>query len=181
MQVNELPAIFADFVAQTDTRYALTRPFRDGDYVVATNGRIIVRQRNAEWVDPDPLPNTPKTAGLFTPPRIASYGEPVPLPDPGLVREEQCEKCLGDGECTCASCGAGSTCPTCGGTGTVIHERAVHILDDYCLRNTHMAVLLKHGVHHVRVPSPRNYPARFKHEAFEGLVMPCNKELYPCK
>jgi hypothetical protein len=115
---------------------AMMRPWRDGDWVYATNGKSAVRVP----ATPETLaqiPDAPEGAESLTPPPVASMMQaldfslctaPLPSlrPDPrGVPREAPCddcgtcEACGGEGTCLCSQCENEHDCGQCDGKGTV--------------------------------------------------------------
>lgn len=124
-----MPQIFADCCDGGGNlgRYALSDPYIDGEYAVATNGHILCRSRVAsiQWAVPPYSSdrNLPKTSAAFFEKQFVA-----PIAIPPLVSRKcgmcdgsgevyACDKCDGEGECECGECGSEVDCKQCGGSG----------------------------------------------------------------
>jgi hypothetical protein len=126
-----LPPIFRDCVDPENTRYSVGLPFVRGDYVYATDGRILVRTRATPEVAallPAGDRRVPKGEAIFDDaveyaPGPVAFAVDEPAECPGCdgrrrVPERECDECAGAGETTCPCCRQGRKCPECGGRGT---------------------------------------------------------------
>jgi hypothetical protein len=133
-----LPPIFRDCVNPEALRYSLGLPFVRGDWVYATDGRILVRVRS-----------TPEVAALLPlgdrrVPEVEFYFDAAPAyaPEPvtfavdepekcgecdgkGRLPARRCNECGGSGETICSCCGQDRNCPDCDGKGR-IHAGPCH-------------------------------------------------------
>lgn len=130
-----LHPIFRD-CAGDDGRFSLARPWRDGGFVYATNGAIVVRVPVTS-LGPDVDRNVLEPGERRVPMELASYftgtfqDDPFDLPDvgpadrrclfcegAGTIKEKTCTSCHGGGCCTC-DCNHRHACGCCDGTGVI--------------------------------------------------------------
>jgi len=145
--------------------YEVSRPFRRGDHIYATDQRIVVRM---------PLP-AEEIEGLGTgrvPPvesqawDVSLYRERASdlpeIPPPSVV------------PCRCVEDflhGDTSSCEDCGGTGEVLQYTEVQI-EDMWFSSLYLDMLAATGAQ-LYLPLSGICPARFAGEGFEGLLMNC--------
>jgi hypothetical protein len=193
-----LPPIFRECVdPEPDRRYVLSRPWRAGPFVYATDGRIAVRMAaGPDCPVPGPAGRVPaKINDVFAGPFAA---EPTPLPDvpdgrrpcrdcrgKGRLPARACTGCRGTGLCyrceceaahDCGRCGGAGKleeckCLECGGRGYVVEIEPVRIANHYCISNEYIGILKRHGVSVVWLPARWDQAARFTAGEVEGVVM----------
>jgi len=162
--------------AKSPSRYAITKPFRKGEYVYATDGRIIARVPAAGRAEPE----SDTMDGVKTPPcldlpwdrsRYAMAAATIPDgPDPEW---ESCVRCGGSGDCTDCDCGNSHECGRCKGTGGNIANRHVS-LGSFGVGTVYLS-LMRHGrfVLYPSLESPATKPIYFcRDDGVDGLLMP---------
>lgn len=178
-----LPAIFRDCADPEAQRWDLSRPWRDGRYVYATDGRIAVRMLadalECHVAGAIPLRNKvgrqPDAAEPF-----AAFDEVEPevlsLPSV-LTGRRTCENCHGTGreadpEMVIA---LGPDCYLCSGVGTFPDWHPYEVTSGYWLSGRVIALLCRHDVtaRRCRVGLGELPPVSFTGDGFEGLAMPC--------
>ncbi len=164
----ELHPIFNDCGSKEDTRYARIEPFRSGEFIAATNGRMIVRVKSDIKAE-----NGPSLSVLTW---DAARSEAITLTSP---KTETCKRCVGSGMVgeECEHCHESPTCKACRGCGDIIDPincGSFHLAGEY------VQVLLKYGVLFVEPDkdSPQNKAVRFTVPGteIEGLLMPMQFE-----
>lgn len=123
MTVMEMLAEFC--LSHNNSRYAMDKPFRVGDFVYATDGRAAVRVRASTAPDVGEIEKPPPVGGVF--PSDTSGMTAYPIPH-GLPKDRfPCPECKGEREtdsvecpdCCCRFKITGkSMCQRCEGTGT---------------------------------------------------------------
>lgn len=114
------------------TRIQICTPYRDGEWVIATNGRILIRVPWVESVHGDIRTDGPNTKTTF---RGTEKAHIPTLPEPGWesVEDEiksctachgigswkECKTCDGHCEVTCDQCGHSHQCEECKGVGYI--------------------------------------------------------------
>ncbi len=179
-----LPAIFRDCVMdEPDTHWkSMLTPWRQGDSVYATDGRIFVRVALAAvavageplWEPTGPLPIGTEYIARFwadTLDRIPSDADPVPIPDcgSGMV---VCDHCHGRERITCQACKGARECRDI--------DR-VKLDPGYAISRYYGSILRRHGVDRAFLPAPSadgvgacRFVGRDAETglAFEGFLMP---------
>lgn len=147
-------------------RYDITKPFVEGDYLVATNGQIAVRRLASDF-DPgflaslmDSSRKLPKTQLLWD----ATDHELVPLPD--AAEKVPCDGCKGKEFTSCWECYGvrferNLARVTCGPRDFAAHW---------------VGMLRRHGVTEIGVSRKLLAPGWFSVGRFEGLLMPLEIE-----
>ncbi len=170
------------------SRYAIDRPFRDGEYVCATDGRIVVRLHDPA----NEYPSDAKGPPVGSLPWSEKHGPPMRMPPLPEAVVEPCPKCKGtrkvecgrcdEGKIKCSECGNIYRCPDCVGgefpcekckDGTITRDgfRAVRI-GLVCIAPGYARLLARHGaVVHPPTMGGRS-PVYFNVGEIEGLVMP---------
>jgi hypothetical protein len=184
-----LHPIFADAVTEHH-KFALERPFIEGDHVVATDGRLFVRTPCEAlgagglvpyWKDPERKYPGEMAAG------IAAQGpwddEPTPIPD-GLLSHVPCPTCGGTG--TTDEWGAEWECDDCEGDKQVRNLERVHV-GEFPFSAYLLSLLRMHGVTGLRLSKnpPLQHAAKageckcgaaFAGDGFDGVVAPMTLE-----
>lgn len=174
---HTIPKIFKDCCAEEGFRYAMEHPFVSGDYVAATDGRILVRMPKDKCGWLDAIPPTDKKA-----PPIAdlAWNKPalaiVEVPAVGPVVIEKCEECKGLGQGGCPHCGSEWDCEACGGEGSYERNDRIVLAPTAIGIGERFARLLgEWGVTHLqtRTADPNEIAALyFSIGDVEGLLMP---------
>lgn len=201
MTATELHPIFADCCAKEKTRYAITVPFQCGDYICATDGRILIRMKGRiEETDIDtPIP---PANDIFTEWKGSGDFATLPTPEPTMTKcpecdgsgtaRKDCEECDGTGQVECSHCGGEYDCEECDGKGyignenekcqlcngdkVVVNDTALVDLGDAGLSYGYVAMLLKHGVRQVELAEQKaKRPVRFCIGDIEGMLIPRSK------
>lgn len=163
----KLHPIFQDCCAKADVRYRLSSPFRRGQWLYATDGRIAVRC-DYDSLDAIDVPifdgdkaNTPPVEDVMSelPPRVKPWRIPE-LPHPTIVN---CARCRGEG------------CMECDDEGSdTDHGFDAIAFGDYWMGPHYATLLQKHNAV-IYTPSKAFNPALFVvGEGVEGVVMPIN-------
>lgn len=101
-----------------ENRPALEQPWREGDYVYASNGKVLLRVLADDFSAVKERTGTPKM-GTWDFDGIRGWQEwmtiPAVLPEP---RTAECGACYGAGEHACEKCGTNHDCGKCKGKGT---------------------------------------------------------------
>jgi hypothetical protein len=187
-----LHPIFADAVTEHH-KFALGRPFVEGDHVIATDGRLFVRTPCEAlgagglapyWKDPGRKYPSQMAAG------IAAQGpwddEPTPIPD--CVPFVRCETCAGSG-CYVDSLGLArmdTECLDCDGSGWERNLERVYV-GEFPFSAYLLALLRSHGVTGLRLSKnpPLQHAAKageckcgaaFAGDGFDGIVAPMTLE-----
>ena len=185
----KLPPIFKHCVAMGESfRYALDKPWREGDTVYATNGWVIVRcpyrpefgevpttdkapPHHNVWMDPSEFKAWPLDLPELPPPL-----------EPTVRTSTECPECEGDGTGECPHCGSDTEeCDNCDGTGEVKPyeiriepPRELVAWGQICLNAAIVRALQDEGAA-IYLPNRRGQPARFVcPDGCDGLVMPQN-------
>lgn len=123
---------FAARPDQDTGRYDLLTPWREGEWLYATDGRIAVRVlAPPDAPEPDSGRRVPSIAYLFGPPdwpdgqAFVPPGTTMEWPEKteecdtcrGTGRGGTCHECDGSGRVTCSACEQEHDCPDCDGTG----------------------------------------------------------------
>src|SRR4051812_4704973 len=98
---------------ETGIRYDMTTPYKIGDWVYATNGKMIVRVPAADFpavAAREKVPN-PASLGFWDLPRDHLVAVPDFLP----FRIEDCAACDGHGGCLCGCEKCDGVCGLCAG------------------------------------------------------------------
>lgn len=171
-----LPAIFRESVSEdVGGRFRTERPFVIDGFVYATDGRIAVRvpvqtvpSIMPEWSDEDrKLPRD--ITGIFEK-AIKGTGPPSALPD-GIAGTVSCKLCKRAGTVECEF-GYEHPCSSCDGKGESEDHNPASIGPRKFSR-FYLALLYKHGVTTIRLPSSQEKPGVFNAEpSVEGLLMP---------
>lgn len=186
--MNDLPKIFSQ-ATTTDRwthKYDLSRPFRQGGYTWATDGRILVR---TERTDLDFDEYDRKLVNAEQVPKMLDGLKGFCARLPEAIGRYPCKECDGIGETTsdelvCEECqgihrmtykGKPLTrdCEECNGKGSVPNMKFVQVSSDpvICLAEYYIAMLHEHGVHEVAVYA-LDKPVRFYGDGFDGWLMP---------
>lgn len=112
-----------DFCDPETSRYAIDKPWRDGDVVRATDGRIAIEVDASLYPVVDkPDGRVPRFDDVFGPFRRVDEWSAMPsilscdkCDSTGEITG-QCEFCKGAGRCVCG-CGDDHDCGNCGGSG----------------------------------------------------------------
>lgn len=134
-----LHPIFRDCADYKTCRYSLEAPWREGEFIHATDGRWCVRvpvSALGPGVDLAALEpgerRVPKnvTTDIFDCPTWRYRDTPAVLPEVGppnracpeckgekVVPEKECDNCYGGGQCRCDDCDCRHDCGRCGGKG----------------------------------------------------------------
>lgn len=112
------------------TRHKICTPYRDGEWVIATNLRTLIRVPWVESVHGDIRTDGPPTAATFDGTELAKLPtkpedgwESIPAETKpcwhcdGIGSWSECEECEGNCEITCDSCGHSHQCEECRGVG----------------------------------------------------------------
>lgn len=201
MNVQELLAMFC---TAKDFKYALSKPFRVGDYVYATDGRGAIR------LPADMLPDA-ATEGKFPPVLDLPWGvtgkveHPIPsaisaqvVPcescrGDGTQHEKECPECYGVGDVECSQCGHMAMCDRCYGRGTVSGDRKSPCIqcdgtgekvNDVARRIGDKTYFYERMLRRARAADAETIwigkpdaPAYFRAGKVEGLIMPANSDM----
>jgi hypothetical protein len=129
-----LPPIFRDCTCPVVVRYDLSTPFVSGEFVYATNARVIVRLpataeiKQAFAAIPVENRRIGKPESIF----VGDYSAtPIAVPKfsglppckackgAGNLPERHCPECRGSGKVTCPCCDTTGDCGECDGGGTI--------------------------------------------------------------
>lgn len=187
---------------ELDCRYAMHAPFRKGEHVYATDGRIMVRVPIAEYPDAVTPDNTPPCEILFTEMEAKGFHAGVPAKAPtgavpmvgcdwcgGTGTVTECRECKGTGIVECYACGevedcdecdgTGETqngnpqpCANCGSTGQVRGPISGVVMPHECVIDEVFMRILTKQGATIYEPIVRTDPARFTAGCAEGFVMP---------
>lgn len=194
-EVVALHPIFKDCCADRKShRYDLTAPFVAGDYIVATDGPIMVRCPRGDTVlDVDPERWLPDPRGIWE--AVSKRGETVSVTLPDVPGEAPCDVCKGTGIVDTGillACDGIEyqihqhgkpiwyDCLECEGAKEIRSDEAVLVhKSGYHLRAYYIAVLRRHGVMSVEIPlkRPKSWhdnlnACSFVGDGFEGWLMP---------
>ena len=172
----------ASFCHEQVARFAINRPWRHGQYVCATDGRVVIRWRSGHW--DDSILTSPLELGDKFPPiddlpwARSQYGTvcvavPV-MPEPTL---KDCEECEGMRFVTC-DYGHEHKCPECDGDGEVLANPYWKTggLPRLGVVYAHK-ILAAGGKLFGRIDADPKKPIRFEiGDAIDGLLMPCREE-----
>lgn len=190
--------ILARFAAgNDDIRKYLRAPFRQGDYIYATDGKVAVRFQKSEGLDAPESDKPHKVGDLFDKFRTDNFLAKFPqLPPPdkcpacnGTGIGYECPECDGTGEFKhgshtyeCKECdGSGDVddgdegydrpCWHCGGSGHAVQPVRVSDIQHFDRR---LLVKLKDlpGIRFAPAPTHAEDAAYFTFEGGEGLLMP---------
>lgn len=192
--MSELHPIFAECCDPNYKRYDISRPFVRGEWICATDGRILVRCPRAgiEWPD-EPDRKVPKAESIFDDISRTAF----PLPE--CEGPKPCPECKGtgvnaSGEIVCEESGiifpilrhgkpVEIDCEVCDGEGSgfnfdgPIRSLLVRDTPRYYLGENYAWLLRKHGVGEIHVPDSTRYTALyFVGDGFDGWLMPHNTE-----
>ncbi len=172
-------AFVASFCNHEITRFAINRPWRHGEYVCATDGRVVIRWKSKcsdgsiltaplePGVKFPPIDDLPWERGQYGPVCVAV---PV-MPEPEL---EDCEKCEGSGFVMCEY-EHEHHCPRCDGDGEVLANPYWKTggLPRLGVVYAHK-ILAAGGKFFGRLDADPKKPIRFEiGDAIDGLLMPC--------
>ena len=187
----KLPPIFDDCCHKGEpSRYAIDRPFRDGEYICATDGRVVVRLHDPA----NEYPSDAKGPPVHDLGWSNAYGSPVRMPPLPELFTETCRKCKGnpkvkckrcgsEGWIECPECGNEYPCPECAGDHEIVCDncedgkvvdhgfKAVRV-GPVCIGPAYARILARHGA--IIFPPKKDgiRPVYFKVGEIEGLVMP---------
>lgn len=112
------------------TRYSICTPYRDGEWVIATNGKLLIRVPYDESIHGDIRRDGPPTSKTFrgtehanTPTQPEEGWKAIPVKTTscgdcgGVGSWEKCTTCDGEGLETCYECGHEHDCEDCNGKG----------------------------------------------------------------
>lgn len=172
------PFAMSDFVSRDETRAAILKPWKHGDYVYATDGRVIVRTSAALF--PEVTPNADSAAATLQARSDELFAAPPPLDAHWLPPTEEmrnvtlikCEKCV-DGLKECEACGHNGECDYCDGTGFSVPRTSIRI-GNANLNRFYIEKLCRLPGVMLHVPPGRQeldaVPFRFEHGI--GVLMP---------
>lgn len=149
--MNELHPIFDECCAKpcNTSRYAIASPFRDGDYIYATDGRIIVRLHDPECKHPSDVKGPPSSDLPWSADRGAPMRMPT-LPDRTM-----------------------RSCPRCNCNTLLVSENFDGVrIGDRIVRPEHARILARHGAIVYPRTGFRCRPIPFTVGEIEGLLVP---------
>jgi hypothetical protein len=176
--MTRLHPVFREVCDRESVRYDLEKPFTQGDYLYATDGRIAVRQRldlldpeRREWHHPG-MRRIPNVQPLFD--KLDRHGRVDVELDPGInLQCPACQHCNPDGlwqwPFTIGSC------EHCDGEGCLGPDEVDVPAGPISLNGFYLEFLAKYGVRSLSVIDKPLAPAYFKTDDFEGLLMPMEK------
>lgn len=180
-----LPAIFRESVSSAGTaRYGTHLPFVQDGYVVATNGRILVRTPATmpllpAWTEVatetvEGRRRVPRCAAVWpTPDRLAEVAA-IMLGDLAKIpATAPCDRCGGKGYREC-DIGHEHDCDSCDGAG---HQKVQVPVDVGRLkfRSDFLRILVRAGVREIQLPTTPDRPGYFHGPGFDGLLVPLMK------
>jgi hypothetical protein len=174
-----LPSIMRDCVDPDGPgRYDLRRPWRDGGYIYATDGRIIarVREDDCEWHLIHEIParevgRQPVARDVYEVEAIEDTPLWLPSPLSGL---QACEECGGTGRDPDAEPHQ-VECYDCSGGGTCRDSDPYEIAPDFFLGGWLIALLIRHGATAYRTVGRTKGPQPIwfrTPDGAEGMAMP---------
>lgn len=121
------------FCSTDEKRQLLHKPFSRGEWTYATDGKIMIRVPLIEGV----MASDIAAEQCF----ITTPAQEVPIPDfiPEPVTRE-CQKCRGEGECRCLSCGSDFGCKSCDGRGSITEDPPV-LIGTHHVRASHLRLI----------------------------------------
>lgn len=106
------------FCSVDETRVPLLKPWRDGEFTYASDGRVVLRVAAEPGdVANDKAPSAERMAPYFDPFIVDDLAWQK-LPELPEAKFEECDKCDGDKVHEC-DCGHQHDCPACEGSGKV--------------------------------------------------------------
>jgi hypothetical protein len=161
-------------------RYDLNRPFIDGDWLIATDGRIMARSPLSRFTAAELRPYGRDGRKLLDPGRTTQVwdgfireprGEPVSLPE-SIRDREACDRCFPGREWDWPFIPAsGRYCEHCDGDGWLWVVKGIN-LGPVTLQPRYAALLSRHGVSKVYPGAGADRPVYFEGDGFEGILMP---------
>lgn len=173
------PFTLSDFVSQHETLPAILKPWKHGEHVFATDGRIMVRTSAALF--PEVAPNdAPKETADTLQNRTEELFADLPPDDHWLaptdemreVKPVKCDKCV-DGIKQCESCSHHGECDYCDGTGFSVPHTAIKVGNAYMNRLYVEKLCRLPGVMLHLPPDRKELDAvRFRFDHGIGVLMP---------
>lgn len=174
------PFALLDFVSHDETRPAILKPWRYGDYVYATDGRIMVRASCELFPSVTMNADTPKADAeklqtqadkLLVEPPADEHWMP-PTEEMRAMKPVQCDQCV-DGLRECESCGHSAECDYCDGSGKRVPHTKIRA-GSVILNGFYLEKLCRLPGVMLHIPPNRQaldaVPFRFNHGI--GVLMP---------
>ncbi len=177
---NELTVgVLKLFCAASDSpKFSITEPFRRGDYVYATDGKIAIQVTASLFPEITGDEKAPSEKGMLAIGFGSSLDNTELFPLPRKIPESTkiyCGACMGTGECICDECDNEHRCGKCGGGGHL--RKMVTVQLGVATVDSQLLLLIQ------KLPNPTiEYPAEperaihFKFDGGRGLVMPVRKK-----